>query len=403
MRQRVGRVARPAGMVGAVALAVAVLVCPCTSVVDGSPVAGDEAAAAAVPALEVGNYPTKPAPPLGMAGNPDIGAIVEGQRMANNVIGPWEVDPALVTGYATSALVLKNTKSLQFMMPESVAAAGAPHTLVNGFFSSREEPGQKILQNAVPRFPDPDAARAAAKDMGDAALRQEVITPPVTSVSIPGHPEAIATSHILKQPEVEWTVVRSFLAHGPYVLTQLVQGAVGEVDPVPMVAKTLDVQVPLIDEFKATDPAKFAELELDPTGLLERTLPVPVTAASVNQRAVYERRGALHFQIDPVRSSKVFDEAGVDLVAMGKSTVYQARDAGGARVVADAFFAEQRVGTTPAEGVKELPGSRCVQQSGDRGVYCLGTADRYVFEVGSGQLRDAHQQLAAQYTILMAE
>jgi hypothetical protein len=327
-------------------LVLALAVCSCGTEVSGSPLpdAGDAPGSVPTGQLNVGNYPTTPSPPLGLAGSPEAGAIVEAQRMANNVIGPWEVDPVLTTGYATGALVRKNTKALKFMMPEAVAAAAGPHSFINGFFSSREQTGQKILQNAVLRFLDPAAATAAARDMGAAALQEKVITPPVTSVPIPGHPDAIAVSHVLNQPRLQWTIVRSFTAHGPYVLAQLAQGVTG-VDPVPLVAKSIDLQGPLIGQFAATAPAEFAEPPIDPTGLLARTLPLPATSATVNQRAVYQPRGALHFQSNPVRSSLVFAEAGLDLVAMGKSTVYQAADAAGADRIAGASSPKHRLWT----------------------------------------------------------
>ena len=72
----------------------------------------------------------------------------------------------------------------------------------------------------------------------------------------------------------QWSAVRAFTAHGPYVFMQLAQ-AVDGLDPaVGLVAKTIDKQAPTIDQFRATDPSEFADISLDPTGLLARTLPV---------------------------------------------------------------------------------------------------------------------------------
>jgi hypothetical protein len=52
--------------------------------------------------LDVGNYPTKPHAPLSVAGTPQSGAVIEGQRMANFTTGPWEVNSALTGFYANS-------------------------------------------------------------------------------------------------------------------------------------------------------------------------------------------------------------------------------------------------------------------------------------------------------------
>jgi len=49
--------------------------------------------------LDPGNYPTKPLAPMGAAGTPATGALLDAQRMADFVVGPWEVDPALAAAY----------------------------------------------------------------------------------------------------------------------------------------------------------------------------------------------------------------------------------------------------------------------------------------------------------------
>ena len=59
---------------------------------------------------------------------------------------------------------------------------------------------------------------------------------------------------------------------------------------------------------------------------------------------------------------------------------------------------------TPADPVKQLSDSRCVDLSEGRGgnFYCLLTAGRYAIEAQSGQLLDAQQKAAAQYAMLLA-
>ena len=84
--------------------------------------------------------------------------------------------------------------------------------------------------------------------------------------------------------------------------------------------------------------------------------------------------------------------------------VYEARDAQDARVIAEGFFAEVSAIGTPADPVKQLPDSRCVDLSEGRGgnFYCLLTAERYTIEAQSAQLLDAQQKTAAQYAMLLA-
>jgi hypothetical protein len=133
--------------------------------------------------------------------------------------------------------------------------------------------------------------------------------------------------------------------------------------------------------------------------LLAKTLPAPDKEASVIQNATYERRGALHFQSDPSRSSTLFSETGTDLVAMAKTNVYETKDSESAAKIVAGFFAELQSDSQPAKPVNNLPDSRCLQLK-DNTFYCLGAADRYAIETTSQTLLDAQQQVAAQYAML---
>lgn len=384
-----------------VTVAAAALLASCSSVITGAPVkasGGPSPGTVDISLLDVGNYPTKPTP-LGTAGTPEIGAIVEGQRMANYVTGPWEVDPTLIGSYADSALVLKNADALNFVLPEALAAIAPRHNFVTGFLTARDGSG-KVLRNAVLRFADPPAATAAAAELGAAAATEAVTIQPVQPAPIPGHPEAAGFSHTTV---AQATMVRAFTARGPYVFVQSaeasdVAGAAG------LIARTLDQQGPLIDRFTPTDPAKLAELPIDPTGLLARTLPVSVNVASVNQRAVYEPRGSLQFQTDPTRSAALFDTAGMTRQANAATAVYEARDTQGAQDIVDGFYEEVSPTGRSVDAVNQLPNSRCLDLSAGRtaNFYCVATADRFAIEAQSAQLRDARQKVAAQYVMLMA-
>jgi hypothetical protein len=351
--------------------------------------------------LDVGPYPTKPSAPLGVAGDPARGALIEAQRMANNVVGPWEVDSSLTRWFGLGAIVLKSPDTLSLIGPEQFAAAAGRHQFINGFATPRAAEGQKMLLNAVLRFADAAAAAAAASDLGDVGLKTG--TPPVQRAPIPGHPDAVAASYTVTEHATgkQWAAVRSFAAHGPYVLMQLAQAADGLDPAVALVAKTIDMQGPIIDQFRATDPAEFTDISIDPTGLLARTLPVGEKGATTVQNTTYEQRGALQFQNDPSRSATLFSETGMDLAAMAKTNVYQTKDSESAARIVDGFFAELQPTSQPADGVANLPGSRCLQLE-DKTFYCLAAADRYTIETSSKNLLDVHQQIAAQYAMLMS-
>jgi hypothetical protein len=354
--------------------------------------------------LDTGNYPVKPSAPLGTAGSPIAGSLVDAYRMANFVVGPWEVDPSLTTPNGVAAEVLKSSAAVGLIEPAVIAAAVGGN-FVNGFVSNREAPGQLVLQNTVLRFADPTYAAAAAADMGANALTEQLAIPsPVLSVGIPEHPDALASQHsYTPQGETQpWADVRSFTAHGPYVLAQLVEAKDGVDAAVSLIAKTIDAQGPLIDMFKATDPADFANEPLDPTGLLARTVPSAADHTDVTQRAVYQQRAALHFQQDPIKAAEVFSQNGMDLLAMYATNVYRAKDAASAARIVDEFAAEQLPAGKPVDGVNNLPDSRCFQL--DQGVvYCVVPADRYAIEIQADQLVAAHQLAAAQYAMLLAK
>ena len=401
MRHGVGRQIVKAALL----LFTVMLIGACTSNVGGSPVkaeGGPPQGAIDVDKLDVGPYPTEPRPPLDVAGNPTLGVAIEAQRMANNVIGPWEVDSELTAAFGFGAIVLPNAETLTLIGPGELAAVAGGHGMINGFASARTLENKKMLLNAVLRFVDEGSATAAAADLGKTALQQQGVDGPSQTVPIPNHPDAQANQYTtIDRIAGKWTAVRSFTAHGPYVLMQLAQATDGLDPALALVEKAIEMQGPVIDSFRATDPAEFADISLDPTGLLARTLPVPENEASPTQNATYEPRGALHFQSDPVRSAKLFDDTGTDLVAMAKTNVYQTENAEGANGIVDEFFAEVGPTAQPANPVKNMPDSHCLQLE-DKAFYCLATADKYAIETSGPNLLDTQQQVAAQYVMLMS-
>ena len=373
----------------------------CSTAVEGSAVKQTGAAGPTVDIgkLDVGPYPTQPSQPLGTTGDPAHGVLVEAQRMANNVIGPWEVDPTLTKSFGFGATVLLSPADLAQIGPMQFAAAAGQHGFVNGFVTARTAEGQKILLNAVLRFADPASAADAATDFGDIATKTGQ---GVQRAQIPGHPDTQAASYTQTEGATgkQWSAVRAFTPHGQYVFMQLAQAVDGMDPALGMVAKTVDLQGPAIDKFRATDPSEFGDISLDPTGLLARTLPVPANEATTVQDTTYERRGALHFQNDPTRSAKLFEDTGMDLVAMAKTNVYQTKDPASAGKIVEGFFAELQPTSQPAKPVNNVPDSRCLQLE-DKSFYCLAAADRYAIETSSQTLLDAQQQVAAQYAMLL--
>lgn len=353
--------------------------------------------------LDAGPYPKVPRPPLGQAGDPGLGATVDAQQMAAYVVGPWAVDDTLITPYLRTFYVINAPSVLQQLGPEEIAKAAGEQHLIDGFASAREVTDKASMVNAVLRFPDPASATAASTAMADASAKRAVqgITPTVTA--IPGHPQTLASTYPFTARATNQTrsTIRAFTAHGPYVFMQFVQTSDGVDAAATLVAKTVDAQGPLIDQFKAADPNALANVPLDPTGLMAKTIPTTTDTGPANN-AVYPPRGAQHFQSNPIASAKLFEANGVTEVAIGLTNVYQTKDATAAKSVTEAFNAEVSTdGTTAAAGVPGLPDSHCLAYP--KQFYCVAPAGEYAIEVRGAKLVDVQQQVAAQYIMLTAK
>jgi hypothetical protein len=402
----------------AVVLAAAV---GCASAVPGTAVrapGGPPPGAVEVNLLGTGNFPTKPAPPLGTAGSPARGALIDARRMAGSVVGPWQVDPGLVTPSPVRALVLANPAAVAVIEPAAVAAAAQAHNFINGFASDRQGPDQQRLMNAVLRFADSASAAADAADMAKAAATTQTGPTPPT-VPIPGHPEALASTYSLSSlgGDQHPVTVVSYTPHGAYVLCQIAE-ADQVADAAALIGKTLDLQAPRIDQFAPTDPAKFADLPADPTGLLARTMPAPDwppdptdTRPPNPKIGIYQPDAALHFQDDPPSAAAAFFTAGVQVMSYNQTLVYQARDpAAAAQLAQDLPDLVLQIQPTaaPIDGVDFMPTSRCVQSQrpggdGQTQYTCYAPVDAYAIEVHAADPTGARQEMAAQYKMLLAK
>jgi hypothetical protein len=374
--------------------------------------------------LVSGNLSTDPARPLGNAGSALKGSEIDARRMANYVVGPWEVDSSLVTPSPLRAMVLKDPAAVALIEPSEVATAVQAHDFINGFSSDRvgagdspgDSQGQERLMNAVLRFADPPSAAAAAADMAATTARVRQPAQQVSKVAIPAHPDAIAStySYSVDAGDQHTIMVFSYTDHGPYVLCQTAQAT--RVDTAAaLIAKTLDLQQPLIDKFSATDPAKFADLPIDPTGLLAHTVrypryPEPDDPTPTNPKVgVYEPRAALHFQDNPPGAAAAFSTAGVQAVSYYQTAVYKTRAAAAVQLAIDlANLVLTQPSTEAANGVDFMPASRCVQFDRPNGnspseYYCYAPADVFTIQAHDADPSGAHWQTAAQYKMLLAE
>lgn len=353
--------------------------------------------------LDSGNYPTEPSKPMG-TGGPD-GSVLEGQRMAEFVVGPWEVDPALLNFAYDTTLVWRNADALKVTMAAPAPEIAAKHDFLAGFVSGRSTEGprgeSRSLANGVLRFGSEADAAAAAAEMGAPAPPADFVSAR-TPLPLPGHPDAVAVAGTLDDGTA---VVESFTPHGIYVLYDYATVPGGDRDAaVELVAAAIDLQAGRIDKFWPTNPAKFADLRIDWSGLLARTLP-PAKGEATIRNGSWGPRAALHFSVNPVESAKAFAAGELQEKTYGKSMVFASPNPDAAERLFDAFFADPSPGEKPAEGVSGLPSARCTSDDTDplQPLFtCTLMVDRYVAVTASSQAADARQQAAAQYLMLTA-
>jgi len=424
-------VVRGHGYPAAALAGTAVLIASCTSPTSGVAVKAAEpgdADAAVIALMDTGPYATAQGHPFGAVGDDAQGqSVLEAHRIADYTVGPWEADdairqfPAVIDTAITGPVATPQMMRANAVLPDPLPDVAAAHRMVSGFSTVRTsgpEDGQpRALQNVVLLFPDPGAAAAAAAEMAAKAPDLPGVAPG-RPTPLPGTPEALAETYDLPDGIAR---VDSFTARGPYVLYQSGRTAAGFLgkDAAVLVDLTLTTQKKRIDEFSPTERSALPDLPLDPTGLLmAQTLWAPDNSAPFIA-GMWQPRGWLHFEVDPVTATALFNTAGVDAVGQRLTTVYQAANADGAARIVDEFSDQLAAleSVKPVDGVPGLPGARCFEReraalpstapaTWQRVAWhfkCVARADRWAYTAYSADPADARQQVSAQYRILAGE
>lgn len=143
--------------------------------------------------MDTGTYPTTAGHPVGTAGSESAGAVVEAQRMADYVVGPWEANARLRIANFLGTRAAPDLQLLKDVLPEPVPGVASAHGFITAFATSRSSEDSQsplALTNVVMRFPDADAAAAAANEM--AAKTGDLQNPPRSPIALDGEPEAHA-------------------------------------------------------------------------------------------------------------------------------------------------------------------------------------------------------------------
>ncbi|TSD93521.1 hypothetical protein FOS14_22750 [Skermania sp. ID1734] len=413
--------------VSALAAVTAVALSGCSKSDEGSARAASSGPATAK--LDTGSYRTTPQPDFGKAGSPAMGAIIEGQRMAEFVIHPFDIDINLTKVGMMGTYVIKNSAALGAILAKPIPDSIRNDNFVTGFSTAAGEVGDvgHSTVHAVLRFADPASAAKAAQDLHQSILTTDLndptINPPTptsppnvgTEAQIPGLPDTLAVSH----DYFGKYSVDALTVHGPYVLYDWFQGNDGSELAATKdwanksVARSVKLQTPKIDAFPATDPAKLADLPIDVDGVLRLTLPTKLGQTSTSQQAVYGPSGFLHFSGSPVQDQLLLQQSGTDRIAIGASTVYRTRDDKGAQVLLDGFGKQfsktMHVGPAPVG----VPGAKCWVGNGnmsDSQTTCLLARGRFVAQINATDVQNkgtdltqAQQMAAAQYEVLAGQ
>ena len=358
--------------------------------------------------IDTGSYRTTPLPPFGPIGDPFKGRSVEGQRMAEFVTLPGEIDPALVAGGGSGTYVIKNGDSLRVLTGKPVADAAQADGALAGFSTSRstaESAARKQLVHAVMRFPDAAAAAKAAVDMNTAL--QTVPDEWGSALHDPGKIDILPDTKVSTKVNGDDFSSNSFTAHNEYVIyTWASAPQADKAWTAQVTAKALQLQAPLIDKFPATPPEKYGELPVDVDGVLRLTVPKGAETRYTDDMAVYGPRGAAHSATDPAGALDYFDKTGMTNMSSDQTAVYKTRDADAARELAGDFVKEVEVTMKmkKSTGPAGVPDAGCwaLQSTRKQLFYCLVQVDKYLGEIQSEDEITAHQLASAQHKILAA-
>ncbi|MBF6521796.1 hypothetical protein IU411_16020 [Nocardia farcinica] len=388
-------------------LAVMVTACAvgCASTVAGTAQPG--LTAVDLSTLETGPYRPEPtAYEPSIDGVPDI-RLIEARRMLGHLVHADEVDPEIDTLGDLAFFWNGQSMAQSETFPPQYQPAADHNNLIAGVYVSRTNGdlrSRKKLIISVLRFPTDAASRQAAAEFDQITHD----APDRHPIAVPDRPDARTSS-------ADDITAVSFLAHGAYVI--MVNAAVPQPDPgalAAMIDTTLDLQTARLDRQQPVPMDDLLDIPADPDGIMRRALPTSTASTDPffgdDDFGAFTPAGQLHFERDPARVRRAFEESGVDLVGRRAGVVYRARDLAGA-------FRLQSVLAAPGRNDEELPpppglvDARCLRLDDRDPVrhydgLCVVVHGRYVavvvsrFPASSRIDQGLYERAAAQYAIL---
>lgn len=340
-------------------------------------------------------YPTTPIALNKTPSTEESATLLEARRLSAYSVAPPEVDPRFSEASGLSTFPFKGPQAISSILPDPVPAVAKRGGMYTGFTSARgTKDGSAALVVASFVYPSAASATKAAGDLA-AAIKDDKDK----KLTVPGQSKAVGWTG----PASDGVYAHAFLATGAVVAYAWVRDTAARRATLPgVVGKALAAEVASLKAYKPTSKAAMMSLPVDPDGLYSRTLPVPSGKSTVRNGS-WPAKGALHTQIIYPDSAKTFEAAGVDVVSIGRSVVYRAKDEAGATTIRDAFYAET-VALNPK--MREFdPGTdagsaRCLQDTLRASYQCFAAAGRYAIEYGSTTADDITRSLDAQVALL---
>ncbi|MFE6862763.1 hypothetical protein [Nocardia sp. NPDC057668] len=395
----------------------ALLLTACAGV-SGTPVAGE----IDVRTIDAGSYPTDPLDyRMVWEHYPNKTADLAAIRLAGYVPTGTEIDSELrfrrngspITNvYAGAQFLLKadvpiiERNGMLFGFTMSAASTprqngdAAEQIEVNALDSAALEPNSSSVHLTVLQFPDGSAATRAVVEMEAADFAVAAENVPVTLDRYPD-----AKSHW--RPGVP--TLGALAARGNYLINVFVKRPTAELgDLTALAQKTLDAQIPLLDQLPPLSSRDVLRLDYDPQGMMRRILhPDRYVTPYFGREGVYTPRAYLHTTDDQEQTRRVLESAGVDAVAelnsLQDTTLIRARDGDAAAALLNDFKSNRTDSADAPTGVPDTFCHRYVRYPKLRSLdefHCYVRYDRYVGIVQATQLPDAQQKAAAQYALL---
>lgn len=377
--------------------------------------------------LDTGDFPTEP---HGDFGNADESKLpeFEAQRLAEFTALPQEIDPMYDASEDSEFRILTSvddgygTDTQNELKTELGFDFG---TVGSGYATAPDgEMPKDQLFYEISHFPDAESAAHVSAHLGQMEREGEPAEPGEepssitrTPMEIPGHPEAVATTVDSEFDAADGTLqVLSYSPRGEFVVRTSVTVPRENPDRAPeMVARTLDVQNPLLDQFVAApgpgksgeEPASAVSTTIDQGEVIRYAVPSdsdPVYAEG-SELGEYGPRGYAQLSKgDRLAMFDVLNAAEVQHIGVWGSTVFRAGDEDKAnRLVEDLVAHDLDAGWFEDEAQPGVPNARCMfEPSGaDRDNRCYVVVGKYVGLVsGTAPTTEINQELAAQYAIL---